>query len=191
MTEQERIAARNKNICNLIDSAIKGPIEGCGDCGGEGEIHGHSGSFTDGTITGHYKPCPTCAPLRELRGRLCWHEFKTRPFLGGKQVIGCSCGDWVSGMGLLHTLKRHKNPDFTTPEGHFELIDIMQKAGLWERFVEWHYDQCWIITDVERLDGSVFYGEGLAIYTLAQILTDRHLFAEAVESYLETLGGEK
>ena len=34
----------------------------CRDCGGSGEIHGHSGTFADGTITGHCKPCPTCTP---------------------------------------------------------------------------------------------------------------------------------
>jgi len=76
-----------------------------------------------------------------------------------------------------HNEPHNLNPDFTTPEGFFVMLEGMKMHERWEEFVDW----CW-----SRVDGLVIYGdcdsewEGLPFKYI-----HRTRFRDALEKFFE------
>lgn len=147
-------------------------------CGGSGKVEGicgeectHYGGIICRTC---YAPssCPTCTPLQACRDTLCWHE-------PGKQDKQSFERWWTTckhcGFEVFHA--NFHNPTFTNPT---DIRAMLERAGLWERFVVWHKNQC------------MLYQEDIFIFawiTYAAILTDPNLFLQASTSFVEEVTG--
>ncbi len=67
---------------------------------------------------------------------LCWHNFDNDS--GSTNFTLCrKCGKWKSELSS----ERQYNPDFSTPEGFFLIMDEGPKQEWWYKFVYWMQEQ--------------------------------------------------
>ncbi len=149
-------------------------IAGCKDCGGSGCSASDKGDHFCSTCQlpedptcNLYKPCPTCAKDRAMLKEL-------------KEAL------------FPHTTYEPDIPDLTTAmEGsRLLIVDLMDRAGMWEGFVEWHRDEIasidsqtesHILTDYP-LNDWIF---NMCVQASAEILTDGEYLVIAIRGYLE------
>jgi hypothetical protein len=105
----------------------------------------------------------------------CWHEIVGSEKVKYYMIKRCSCG----AGGTATDIKKHSkkaNPDFSTPDGFFWIIERGPEWDKWGAFLEWAFDR--------KIVGKNKVGHKEFFVTCA----DRARFTEALDQFLK---GEK